>query len=156
MIGAWWMCCGVNARWWCSRKTYNVAVRRYDLTARRAEQRRDSSLRHRPTAQRQGQGCRERTPPGRDHITVAAYRPSECLHGVMVGKYRLHDPVIGFVTATKQVVTIPAGSILSLTIPAYNSPGICTVVCNGTPIKAFRRDVERNGSMISQTRRCVF
>jgi hypothetical protein len=67
----------------------------------------------------------------------------------MVGQYRLLRPVVGFVAATQQIVTIPVGTVLTLTIAVDNSPGIYTVKWDGTLVEVFRGDIEQNSSMIS-------
>ena len=69
----------------------------------------------------------------------------------MIGKYRLHRDTYGFITSDKQVVTMPVGAIITLTVREDTPVGLCTVVWEGRVLEAFREDVLRNGTMIFQT-----
>jgi hypothetical protein len=69
----------------------------------------------------------------------------------MVTRYRLHDPVIGFIQSAKQVVTIPAGAIVTIAFRATPSPALCTVAWDGKLIEAYRMDVEQHGTVVSET-----
>jgi len=73
----------------------------------------------------------------------------------MVTLYRLRLPVIGLIESAKQIVTVPAGADVTTHTAATPSPGLCTVVWDGRVIEAYRMDVERNGELISETRRWV-
>jgi hypothetical protein len=54
----------------------------------------------------------------------------------MITRYRLRDPVIGFIESAKQIVTIPAGAIVTARTAATPAPGLCTVVWDGKIIEA--------------------
>jgi hypothetical protein len=70
---------------------------------------------------------------------------------IMVAKYRLHRDTYGFIESAKQVVTIPTGAIVTLTVREDTPVRLCTVAWDGKVLEAFREDVQRNGTMISQT-----
>src|SRR5215469_8182746 len=80
-------------------------------------------------------------------------RPSACLRASMVTRYRLRQPVIGFIESAKQIVTIPAGAIVTPRTDANPSPGLCTVVWDGKVLEVYRRDIERNGEVVSHSNR---
>ena len=69
----------------------------------------------------------------------------------MIGTYRLHRDTYGFIESTKRVVTIPAGAIVTLADRKHIQMGLCAVAWEDQVIQASRADVQRNGTMISQT-----
>jgi hypothetical protein len=73
----------------------------------------------------------------------------------VVASYRLHRDTYGFIESTKRVVTIPAESVVTLTVREDTPVGLCTVVWDGKVIEAFREDVQRNGSMIFEANALV-
>jgi len=68
----------------------------------------------------------------------------------MVAKYRLHRDTYGFIESAKQVVTIPTGAVVTLIVREATPFGLCTVAWEGKLIEAFREDLQRNGTMISE------
>jgi hypothetical protein len=69
----------------------------------------------------------------------------------MVTRYRLRQAVIGFIESTKEIVTIPAGAIVTIQTAGTPSPGLCTVVWDGRVIEAYRMDIEQNGTKVSRS-----
>ncbi len=57
----------------------------------------------------------------------------------------------GFIESTKRVVTIPAGAIVTLADRKLIQMGLCAVAWEDQLIQASREDMQRNGTMISQT-----
>jgi hypothetical protein len=59
--------------------------------------------------------------------------------------------VIGFIESAKQIVAIPAGAIVTIKSNVLPPTGLCTVVWDGKVIEAYRRDIERNGEVVSHS-----
>jgi hypothetical protein len=64
--------------------------------------------------------------------------------------YRLRHPVTGFIQSTKQIVTIPAGAIVTARATLTPSPALCSIVWEGEMIEAYRMDIEDNGDVVSE------
>jgi len=65
-------------------------------------------------------------------------------------KYRLLYPLIGFCQSLKRLVTIPAGTTVTL----FTTPpeiGVCRVTWDGRVILALRKDVEENSVVLMGT-----
>ena len=67
---------------------------------------------------------------------------------VVILRYQLHRDTCGFVEATNQIVTIPAGVTITVSVVEHTPVGLCNVAWEGKTIEAFLEDVQRNGSMI--------
>ena len=66
-------------------------------------------------------------------------------------RYRLRDSVIGFIESAKQVVTIPAGAIVSIKSNVLPPTGLCMVVWDGKLVEAYRMDIEQNAAVVSHS-----
>jgi hypothetical protein len=63
---------------------------------------------------------------------------------IVLRRYVLIRPVVGFREDTKQVLTIPAGTVI--TLPERQTPvGIASFLWDGHTVMVFREDVEDNG-----------
>jgi hypothetical protein len=51
--------------------------------------------------------------------------------------------------STKQIVTIPAGAIVTIRSNMLPPTGLCMVVWDGKLIEAYRMDIEQNGTIVS-------
>jgi hypothetical protein len=58
--------------------------------------------------------------------------------------------VVGFIESTKQIVTIPAGAIVTIRSNMLPPTGLCMVVWDGKLIEAYRIDIEQNGAVVSE------
>ena len=58
-------------------------------------------------------------------------------------KYRLLHPIIGFCQSLKRLVTIPAGTTITLSATPPEI-GVCPFTWDGRRILALRKDVEKN------------
>jgi len=68
---------------------------------------------------------------------------SNCFNGGMAPQVRLLSPVIGFYPATNRVVTIPTGTIL--TVSGFKVDlGVCPASWAGHEIFAQSADIEEN------------
>jgi len=65
-------------------------------------------------------------------------------------KYRLLYPIIGFCQSLKRVVTIPAGTTITLSASPPEI-GLCPVSRDGRVILATRKDVEENSVVLMGT-----
>ena len=66
----------------------------------------------------------------------------------MVTRYRLRQAVIGFIESAKQIVTIPAGAIVTARTAATPAPGLCTIVWDEKVIEAYRMDLDQHGIVL--------
>ena len=68
----------------------------------------------------------------------------------MESKCRLLHPIIGFCQSLKRLVTIPAGTTITLSATPPEI-GVCRVTWDGRVILALRKDVEENSVVIMGT-----
>ena len=68
----------------------------------------------------------------------------------METQYRLRHSVVGFIESARQVVTIPAGAIVTIKSNVLPPTGLCMVVWDGKLVEAYRMDIEQNGAVISE------
>ena len=66
---------------------------------------------------------------------------------VMPSSFRLLHPIIGFCPMTNRVVTIPAGTTLTLE-RFRGEPGVCSAYWNGHAIYAQSVDIEENSVVV--------
>jgi len=63
-------------------------------------------------------------------------------------RYRLRHPATGFIQSNKQIMTIPAGAIVTAKAPLTLSPALCSTVSEDEVIEAYRMDIEDNGEVL--------
>ena len=68
----------------------------------------------------------------------------------MEPKYRLLYPIIGFCKSLKRVVTIPAGTTITLSAGPPEI-GVCPVSWDGRVILTTRKDVKENSVVLMGT-----
>ena len=69
---------------------------------------------------------------------------------IVVTRYRLRHPLIGFGASAEQIVTIPAGALVIARVRIPPSPGLCRVDWDGRVIEVLQMDLEQHGAVAGE------